>query len=176
MAKSKARLVVASEEVQGLVDKGFDVDVDLKNKTFEDKGIKHSLSQKLASKFGNDKSIRVEGEKARALVGRTEKFVINGDAESLATVREAVEKGLLSDAVEVEHVLNVPASDRKRAAEVLEAAGIKATTSATMKVKPEGYRTLRDSETSSVELADVKELLQKVIERSISYRIQYEKK
>ena len=93
----------------------------------------------------------------------------------MAAVREAAEKGLLGDAVKVEQALNVPVADRERAAAILQAAGIKATTSANLKIDPAEYRIMRDSEVASVEALEAKKTLQKITSRGVSYRVKYEK-
>ncbi len=175
MAKSKARLVTASEKVTGLVDRGYEIDVDLKNLTFEDKGIKTMLGEELGESFGEDSSIRVEGKKGAATISQSEKYAVKGDAESIDKVRKAAEQGLLGDAVTVEQVVNIPLADRERAAQILQAAGISATTSVNVAIVPAEYRALRDSEVSSAEAAQAKEVLDKVAERQVSYRVKYEK-
>ena len=173
--KSKARLVVASEEVRSVVDKGFGIDVELKNFTFEDKGIKSLLAKKLETQFGDDTSIKVEGELGSATVTQSEKFSIKGEAEKVAEVREAAENGLLLEAVKLEQEINVPVADREKAAKILQAAGIKATTSVKMTIDPAELRILRDSETASVESSEAKSVLDSVVERAVSYRVKYEK-
>lgn len=175
MAKSKAKLVTASEKVTGLVDRGFEVDVDLKNLGFEDKGIKKILTEEMAESFGDDTTVRVEGNKAAAIISLSEKYVINGDADTIDKVRKAAEQGFLGNAVEVEQVLNIPPSERERAASILQAAGITATTSVSVSVVPAEYRVLVSSPVSSAEIAEAKATLESVTERQVSYRVKYEK-
>lgn len=173
--KSKARLVTASEEVARLVDQGYETDVDLKNLTFKDKGIKKVLTDRLEGQFEEGPTIRVEGEQGAAVISQTEKFAINGEAEDVATVRDAAEKGLLGDAVKVEQVINVPVADRERAASILQAAGINATTSVSLAIDPEELRIMRSSQTASVEEIEAEKALEKVTERKVSYRVKFEK-
>jgi len=174
MAK-KPRLITASEKVSNLVNRGYEVDVDLKNLTFEDKGIKKMLADELEAQFGEDTALRVEGTNGAAVISQSETYVLNGNAETVATVREAAEKGLLGDAVKVNKVLNVPADDRERAAEILQAAGIGASTSVELTVVPADYRQLMESETASEETAAARESLKELAERKLSYRVKYEK-
>jgi hypothetical protein len=175
MGKSKAKLITASEKVVGLVRRGYELDVEIKNLGFEDKGIKKMLSEELEEEFGEDTSVRVEANECAAVVTQSEKFVVKGDAESISAVRDAVENGLLGDAVKTERVLNVPVADREKAAEILKAAGIGATTTVNLTVDPAEYRTLKDSESSSAEAAEAKKTLEGITERKVSYRVKYEK-
>jgi hypothetical protein len=175
MGRSKAKLITASEKVEGLVRRGFELDTEIKNLGFEDKGIKKMLTEELEEEFGEDTSVRVEATGCAAVVTQSEKFVIKGDAETITAVREAAERGDLGDAVKTEQSLNVPVADRQKAAEILKAAGIQATTSVTLTIDPAEYRTLQDSESASAEVAEAKKALEGITERQISYRVKYEK-
>ena len=171
----KARLITASEEVTGLVDRGYEVDVDIKNLGFEDKGIKKMLADKLEDEFGDDASIVVEGNQGIATIGRSERFVLNGTADEIDGIRDSAESGFLGDAIKTEVVLNVPVADRKRAANILKAAGIDATTVVQLAVDPEEFRVLRDSPVTSSEAADAKKALADIVESKVTYRVSYKK-
>jgi len=173
MGKSKARVITASEKLRALVDEGYGIDVELKNLGFKDKGIKKLLAGELADEFEKDPAtLRVEGSLGAAVVTRTEKMRVGGDASAVV---EAVERGLLGDAVKTEQVLNVPVADRGRAAEILQAAGIAATTSVRLSVDPGEFRVLQGSEHESVEEMEAKKVLKDAVEISHSYRVKYEK-
>ena len=175
MAKSKARLITASEKVTGLVQRGYELDVELKNLGFEDKGIKAMLADELENEFDDSTSVRIEATSGAAVVSQSEKYAVKGDAETIGKVREAVENGLLGEAVKTEHVLNVPVAERERAAQILQAAGIGATTTVALTVDPAEYRALKESETASEESAEAKKALESITERKVSYRVKYEK-
>lgn len=176
MGKSNAKLITASETVKGLIDRGFEVDVQIKNLGFEDKGIKKMLADELESSFEDDStSVRVEGADGAAIVSQFEKYTIDGDAEELAHVEDIADKGFLGDALKVAKVLNIPTSDLERAEEVLREAGIDASLSAKISVSPPDYRALKDRESVSVEETAAYNALSKLINRSVSFRIKYEK-
>jgi len=173
--KSNVRTITASEKARGLVDRGYSVDVEMKNLGFEDKGIKKMLAGELEGEFEADSSIRVKGVEGAAVVTQSEKFEIKGDADKVDAVRKDVDKGLLGDVVKVEEVLNVPVADRAKAATILQAAGIKATTSVKLSVDPEEFRVMSSSESESIEALRAAKALKEVVERSVSYRVKYEK-
>jgi len=175
MGKSKARLVTASEQVGGLIDRGYEIDVDLKNLSVEDKGIKKMLGDELGESFGEDTSIAVSGKIGMVTMSRSEKYAIKGDADTVEAVRNAAQDGLLGDAVKTENVLNVPVADRERAANILKAAGILATTVVEMAIDPEEYRTLMASQTTSVEGTEAKQILGGAVEKTVNYRVKYGK-
>ena len=175
MGKSKARLVTASEHITGLVDRGFEIDVDLKNLSVEDKGIKKILGDSLEDSFDGDTSIAVVGSSGMATIGRTEKYAIKGDADTVEVVRTAAESGLLGKAVSTETLLNVPVADRERAAAILKAAGIVATTVVNLSIDPEEYRALMGSASASVESVEARNALAEVAVKTVGYRITYSK-
>lgn len=175
MAKSKTKLITASGQVQGLVEQGYGIDVDIKNLTFKDKGVKKLLSESLKDEFDETTSVRVEATNGAAMVTQSEKYVIKGDAETIVKVREAAENGLLGDAVKTQKVLNVPVADRQKAAKILQAAGISATILVELSIIPAEYRELQNSESASVDSVDAKNALKEVVDRKVSYRIKYEK-
>jgi hypothetical protein len=147
----------------------------MKNLGFEDKGIKKMLAEGLEEEFSVESSVRVAGSSGAAVVTKSEKFEVKGEAEEVDKVIEAVKKGLIVDAVKLQQVINVPVADRERAASILQAAGIAATVSVKLDVEAKGFRAFVNSESSSVEEIEAKASLKKVVDSSVSYRVKYEK-
>jgi hypothetical protein len=172
---SKAKLITGSEKVLGLVDRGYEVDVEIKNLGFEDKGIKKMLAEELLEEFGDDTSIRVEGSSAAAVVTQSEKFTLDSKSADIVGVHAATERGLLGDAVKLEESLAVPADECQRASEILKAAGIEALVMTKMSVNPAEYRALNDRESVSAEEAQAKEALDRLVKKTVSHRVKYEK-
>ena len=52
MAKKENRIVEAPESIIGMVDKGVDVDIEMKNLTFEDKACKQGITEFVEEKIG----------------------------------------------------------------------------------------------------------------------------
>ncbi len=176
MGKSKARLITANEKVRGLVDRGFDIDVELKNLGFEDKGIKKMLQDELAPEFaGSTEPVRAEGGRAAAMISASEKFEVDAAAPTFEAVRKAVTDGLFGKAVEAELSVNIPVADRERAAQILKAAGIGVTTSTSVSVDPEEYRNLLATTASSTEAAEARKALTAAVVKTTTYRVKYEK-
>ena len=175
MAKSNARLVEANEKVVGLVARGYEVDVESKNLAFEDKGIKKMLADELSEAFGDDSSIAVKGGDGMAVLTKSEKYKVKGDADAIARIAADSEVGYLDGAVSVDLTLNVPEADREKAAAILKAAGINATFTKEVSVDPEKYRALSAGKFASVERVAAKQNLDAVVEQNVTYRITYSK-
>lgn len=171
---SKARRVTASDKVAKLVDEGRRVNQRMKELEADDQSIKKNLAKEMGNSFGTDSSICVGGLTGTATITRVEKFPVVADVEDTQRIREAAEKGLFGDAVEVERVLCVPPADRERAAEELRKCGINASISTSISVVGDEYRVLRDSPSASVEAEEALEELESVVESDVSYRVKYE--
>ena len=174
MAKKEIRMIVAAADVAGIVDHGADVDTQLKNLSFEDKGIKAKLAECVTGEFQTgESSVRLTGEKAAAVITATEKTDIDCSAESFAAVRKAIDDGILEGVVERKLSLVVPPADVQRAADALKAAGIMATVTESLSVSAE---TLRTQEASSVEQSKAIGALKGCVTTDVSYRVKYERK
>lgn len=175
MAKKEIRMVTAEESLATLIDRGATIDVELKNLSFEDKGIKTKLGERVGSDFSEgEQSLRFDGNKARALVTRVDNVDINTGAEKFADVKLAIEKGLLKDVVEVSQKLTVPPAMIEQAAEILKAAGIAASLSTSYAVDPGAYRDLLSKSTSTVEDDEARKSLAASVEESMTFRVKYE--
>jgi hypothetical protein len=179
-SKSKARKIVASEKLVGLIDRGFEVDTDLKNLGFEDKGIKKMLTEELEPEFKDGEKtrtepVRVEATKAAATVSIAEKYEVDAANPSFEGVRKAAQAGLYGKVVEMETLINIPSAERERAAMILKAAGIGVTTSTVVSVDPEGYREMLVSPAVSAEAAEARRVLQESVTKTTGFRVKYEK-
>ena len=173
MAKKEIRMVVASGDAAGLVDHGFDVDVQLKNLGFEDKGIKVKLGEMAAAELAEaETSVRLRGERAMATVSATEKVELDVGSDAFQAVRKAIDAGLLEGFVERKLSLVVPPADVERAVLALGKAGIMATAAETLAVKAESLRT---GETASVEQCVAVKALKACARSETTYRVKYEK-
>jgi len=176
MAKD-IRIVTASADVSAVVDRGAEVDENIKNLTYEDKGLKAKLSEVAQSQFAEDESsIKLEGSKARAAVSSVEKTEVDPAAEKFTEVQKAVRAGLLEGIVTRKMSLVVPPGDVEKAAEALKTAGIQATVTESLSVKPDDLRNALKSESLSVEHTQAKTALKESVVTSVTYRIKYEKK
>ena len=176
MAKT-IRMVTASEDIAGLIDRGAEVKTTLDNLTYEDKGIKIKIGGAAASALeSGETSIKLEGKRAVAVVSQTEKMTVNAGAERFTELKVAINAGFLASVVEVKKSLMVPPDDISRAAEALKAAGITATVVESLSVKPDDVRAMRESEVSSAEEAQARKVLEECLESEVSYRVKYDNK
>jgi hypothetical protein len=174
MAKKEIRMIVAAEDVAGLVDHGSEVDTQLKNLGFEDKGVKAKLTECVAGEFlVGETSIRLSGNTAAAVVTASEKTEIDVSADGFDAVRKAIDAGVLDGVVERKLSLVVPPADVQRAALALTKAGIMATVTESLSVAAE---VLRTQEATSVEQSKAMNALKGCVKTDVSYRVKYEKK
>lgn len=173
--KVTARSVTASDEVRELVDRGSEVDTQMKNLAFEDKGIKTKLGDAATGEMGEGElSIRLEGNKAAALVSVSEKYELDANAQEFDQTEAAIRQGTFGDAVKVERTLAVPPDDVGRAAAVLSQAGFANVAIKTeYMVSPEEFRILSASVQSDPVAARAVERLKRSVVRKTSTRISY---
>lgn len=173
MAKKEIRMVMASGDVAGIVDHGSEVDTQLKNLTFEDKGIKSKISEFAAAELQEGEvSVRLRGSQAAAVVSAAEKVELDAEAESFPAVRKAIDSGLLEGFVERKLSLVVPPADVERASVALKAAGIQVSVAETLSVTAAA---LRDPLVASLEQGDAVKALKACSKSEVSYRVKYEK-
>jgi hypothetical protein len=176
MAKREIKAVTASADVAAIIDRGADVDTQIKNLTFEDKGLKGKISEAAQAQLNEDElSVRLLGKTAAVVVSGVEKIDLNTGAEQFPQVREAIKNGLLTGIVERSLSLTLPPDDVVRAAEALEKAGIRATVTESLKVSAEALRGMSTGKTLSVQHADALANLSKCLTKDVSYRVKYEK-
>lgn len=173
MAKKEVRILTASESMAKVVDRGADIDTEKKNLDFEDKGIKAKLAAEFGGKLVKDEtSIKIAGTHAAAMLTAVDSVKLNYDAEGFPVVRDAMDSGLLQGFVEKTLSLVVPPADVDKAAEILIAAGVKASVAETVKVEAES---LRSKVPTSKEQSDAVNALKGCVSVERSYRVKYEK-
>lgn len=175
MAK-QVRMMMASSDVAPLIDRGIDVDIEIKNLTVEDKGIKARIGEAAGSAIQEGETgIRLCGTTAAAVVSAVEKYELNANAEKFPAVQKAVEQGLLIGIVEKTQQLAVPPADIEKAAEILKKAGIHALVGEGFAISGEEFRKMATSEVSSIEQGNARQALRDCVSKSVSYRVKYEK-
>jgi len=173
MAKRDIRKVAASSDVAAIIDRGADVNTQIKNLGFEDKGLKTKITEAAQGQLIKDElSVRLEGNTAAAIVSGAEKLEIDVGAEEFTTVRVALDKGFLKDVIDRKLNLVVPPADVERAAQALKAAGITAMVTESLSVKAEN---LRNIGASCVEEQTAMQALDRCVKRDVSFRVSYEK-
>ncbi len=174
MAK-EIRSFVASSDVASLIDRGSDVDTQIKNLTYEDKGIKARLNETAGQNIQEgESSIRLKGEKAAAVISAVEKLELKVNTEDFARVREAVDAGLLTGLLDKDQQLVVPPADIERAAEILKSAGINALVAETFQINSEEFKKPSTGGVSS-EHDKARKALEACVSKSVSFRVKYEK-
>ena len=171
MAK-QMRMITASCDTGALIDRGFDVDVQIKNLGLEDKGIKSRINEGMPTTLQEgETSLKIEGIKAIAVITVVEKYEIDANAETFPVVRQAVDNGLLADVVEKTQQLAVPASDIEKAAKILKDAGIKAMVAEAFAINAESFRKISASGVLSTEQL----CLSKCVSKTTTYRVKYDR-
>lgn len=173
MAKKEIRKIVASEDVAGLIDRGAEIDTELKNLTYQDKGHKKKITEVAENLLQEGElSVRVAGKNASAVITASEKYSFNGSNERAAEVTSAAENGILGGVVKVSTSVAIPPADIERAVKVLNEAGIQATLSKSYGIDAQKYRDFSDE--GSPEVAAVKGILDECVEKAVSFRVKYE--
>lgn len=173
MAKKEIRSIVASEDIAAIVDKGGDVDVKLKNLSFEDKGIKTKLADVVKDEFSeNETSVRLRGTTSTALISSSEKIEINTGAENFSVLKSIIDGGLLEGIVEKKLSLVVPSDQIEKAAEALRLAGINASVTETLLVSAES---LRNNDNPSVERDNAVKILKECVNRDVTFKVKYDR-
>lgn len=175
MAKD-IRVIVATGEVAELVDKGAQIDANIKKLTVEDKAIKEKITTATKDEIKDGEvSVKVSGNSAAVLVTASESVSVDTSAEGYQELWGLLENGFLSKVVEYKKQLAVPPEDIKRAAEMLQESGIRATVTSSVSVKAEDIRKMRCASSVSKEETEAMKVLDKCLSKSITFRIKYEK-
>lgn len=175
MAKKEMRVIVASGDVAGLVDHGCDVDTQIKNLGFEDKGIKTKITDAVGPQIDkSETSVRVAGTRALATVTAVESVELDPEAKRVSEVMAAVDGGLLDGMVDKKMVLSVDSKDAAQAKEILNKAGLRANVLVSVKVSAEGLRDAKAQAFGPPENAKALEALRESVKRDVTYRVKYE--
>lgn len=176
MAKREIKAVTASADVAAIIDRGADVDAQLKNLKFEDSGLKTKITEAGQNQmFDGELSVRLLGQKSAAIVSGVEKVELDASASEFPVVRAAIDKGLLEGTVERTIQLVVPPGDVERAAAALVKAGIRATVSESLSVTTDAVRTIQASRASVPEKAAAEVALLACVKKDVSFRVKYER-
>lgn len=177
MAKEDVRIVKATADVEGAVDKGVNVDTELKNLTFEDKACKQLITDFVRDEIGKDEqSVMIEGTKALALVSKAQSYKVEGGADTFPEMQRVAKLGLLDDVVKMKRTLVVPQDKIDEAAKILNEAGIHASVVEDFSVKPADYRKHKSIRTASEDVQNATSALDGCLSVSESYRVKYQVK
>lgn len=177
MAKREIRAIQATEDIATVIDHGADVDTQIKNLTFEDKGCKSKITD-LAQKQLEDGelSVRLVGNISAATVSSVVKLDIDVNSDQFASVNEAIKNGLLAGIVERNVTLVVPPAEIERAAEELQKLGIQATVLESIKVSGEKLRDeMETGKTASATYVNAIHALSNCLKREVSFRVKYDR-
>lgn len=177
MAKKEMRMIVASEDLAAIVDRGYNLDTDIKNNTFEDKGIKTKITETVSGQMvAGETSVKVEGKVAVAVVTAVESVELDLGAKRLTEVLTAVDSGVLGTWVEKKRSLVVDQADVEKAKDILVKAGVNANVTVSVKVSVEALRDEKAGAFGPPEQKVALEALKESIKRETTYRVKYEKK
>jgi hypothetical protein len=175
MAKD-IRAITASADMAAVIDRGADVDVELKNLQVEDKGLKAKITACLSEEMAEGEGgIRAKGTKAAVVVSTSEKMEVDASSERFPELQEAVHGGFLTNVVTCKQSLVVPPADLQRAADALREAGIGASIVESMAVKAADVRVMRESEVASTEEHNARQALESCLVSKVSHRVKYER-
>jgi hypothetical protein len=178
MAKKISRTMTASDDVAAIVDRGGEVDVQMKNLSTEDKGIKKRIADEVERGLQDGElSLRLEGKKAVAAVSVVEKYELNASADRFEDADKAIRAGQFGDVVKVVKVLNIPPAKVEAAFAVLKQMGMTDVLLETCyDINPEEFRVLSGSMASSPEKQAAIDALKSCVVRKATFRVGYEKK
>ena len=169
--KENVRVIVASEDIAGVIDLGASVNKDLKKSTDEDKAIKATITGAAKDLLDTEEiSVKMQGTESTALVTAAEVYTLNTNTSLIQDILALIEGGQLSGVMERKQSLSVPAEDIVKAAELLKQAGINALVSDSFPINAEAFRKFKQ------DFAD-KKFLDKLVcdvNRDVTYRVKYE--
>lgn len=175
-AKDNIRVITASEddgEFVSLIDRGADVDADLKELSKEDKTIKTQIKEVVEKLLEHDEvSIRIKGNEATALVTAAETYTLKPVPALRKDILTLIEEGVLTGVIERKQQLVVSPENIERAADILKKAGVTgAEVTENFSINAEGFRKFKK------EFAD-KEFVNKLdnsVTLDTTFRVKYER-
>jgi hypothetical protein len=172
-AKKVLRVVTASEDIAPIIDQGAEVNTELTNLTYRDKGLKAKITAAAAGEIEEgEKSIKMEGDNSVAVVTASERFELDFGSEAFSEVESAIKSGMLDDVITTKRTLMVPGGKIDEALAALQKAGVQASVDTKYVVSPGGYREFSDE--GSPERAQVKDALDSCVGVKTTYRVKYE--
>jgi len=178
MAKKPAvRIASVDEDVMALVDRGREIDEEIKNLVVEDKGTKKLIGDAAQQALEpGEFTVKLDGKESRAMVAVVEKYELDASKPEFETALAHVKAGVFGDAVTETRSLAIPPGDIEKAARLLSSAGIQAMVKVEHEVDAEEYRALVASTPSSTETKNAIEALKGCVVRKATTRVTYEKK
>ena len=176
--KITARSMTARDEVIGIIDRGGEVDVQLKNLSVEDKGIKKKITEEVEGNLQDGElALRLEGKTSVASVVVVEKYEVNASSDKFTEADTSIRAGQFGDAVKIVKSLVIPPAKVEAAYAVLKQMGMADVLLETgYEVNPDEFRVLSSSTASSPEKQAAIEALKACVVRKASFRVSYEKK
>lgn len=176
MSPKELRVITASESLAPVVERGAELDKQIKELTTEDAAIKAKIIEQVSGEIqGGEVSVRIQGTEAVAVLTASESMSVNAGADEFPVLKKSIGKGFLQTTVEEKKSLVVPPDDVERAAQVLKEAGIDATLSYSVSVKAADVRKMRESEGASEEEANAQKALESCLSVKTTHRVKYEK-
>jgi len=173
---SDLRVITASDDLAAVVDRGAELDKQIKELSKEDSGVKSKIIEQMSGEIQDGEvSVKIQGNEAVAVLTASESMSVDSGAEQFPSLRESLDKGFLQTVVEEKISLIVPPEDVERAAQILKDAGIDATTSYSVSAKAVDVRKMRESESASVEETEARNTLESCLSVKTTHRIKYEK-
>jgi len=176
MAKKEIRVASANAPMAIMVDNGMEADTEFKNAKNNSDAYRAKVGTGAVELMeSGEKSIRISGEKATALVTRKESVKIDTKNESFVNVVEAVSKGYYGEAVKEKVTVTIPASKLAEVQKILGSSfDILTATKTDYVVDPEEYRTFDTG--SSPEVAGAKDALDACTTTLVTTAVKYEVK
>jgi hypothetical protein len=175
--KSMLRIATVDERLSSLVDRGFEVDVLLKNLGTEATGTKKILGEE-GTKLLQDgeKAVKLSGNVALATISTIEKYEIDASHEKFPVADAAIRSGAFSDAVKVTRTLAIAPEKVEEACELLQKAGFSVMVQTSYDIDPEEFRVLTDSTPSSPQSQQAVDALKACAVKKTTTRVGFEKK
>lgn len=176
--KITARTMTASDDVAGIIDRGGDVDTQLKNLSCEDKGIKKRIADEVTGKLQEGElALRLEGKVSAASVVVVEKYEVDASSEKFPEVDTAIRSGVFGDAVKVVKSLAISPDRVEAAYAVLKQMGMTDVMLETAyEVNPDEFRVLSGSTASTPEKQAAVDALKASVARKATFRVTYDRK
>lgn len=179
---SKAKTIKVDDPVKSLIDRGFEINNQIKNLSYEDKAIKAKLQENLVNETNdvfseNDSnSIAIEGNNGKAKIVKNHKIEIKGSDEEMDDAVKAVNSSedLKNVASVVEH-LDVPEHQHAKAYEVLKQAGFDVNLKSSINVDRVKYDNLKQSSAMTNEEQENRQALDNVVNEKTYYKVTFSK-
>jgi len=172
---SRLRLITASEGLAPVIDRGAEIDRQIKALGKEDGEIKAKIIEEGKEQIEKtETSLKIQGKQAVAVLTASESMSVNAAADEFPALKDLVKRGFLQAVVEEKKALVVPPGDVEKAADVLKREGISATVTYSVSVKAADVRKMRESEVASEEEAKARNALESCLTVSTTHRVKYE--